>query len=160
MIPSILQINRKPRKKGEAGLPKISIEEAKVTSQGIEGDFNRYRTLRKNSDPDMALLILSDDIINQLNREGWPVLPGDLGENLTLTNIDYSSILPGQNYKIGNIQIMISFICDPCSYLEVLPYVGEIKLIDFIKTLKNRRGWYARVVRGGQIFAGDLVKII
>ena len=72
MIPSILQINRKPRKKGEAGLPKISIEEAKVTSQGIEGDFNRYRTLRKNSDPDMALLILSDDIINQLNREGWP----------------------------------------------------------------------------------------
>ena len=160
MIPSILQINRKPRKKGEAGLPKISIEEAKVTSQGIEGDFNRYRTLRKNSDPDMALLILSDDIINQLNREGWPVCPGDLGENLTLTNIDYSSILPGQNYKIGNIQIMISFICDPCSYLEVLPYVGEIKLIDFIKTLKNRRGWYARVVRGGQIFAGDLVKII
>ena len=160
MIPSILQINRKPRKKGEAGLPKISIEKAKVTSQGIEGDFNRYRTLRKNSDPDMALLILSDDIINQLNREGWPVLPGDLGENLTLTNIDYSSILPGQNYKIGNIQIMISFICDPCSYLEVLPYVGEIKLIDFIKTLKNRRGWYARVVRGGQIFAGDLVKII
>ena len=108
----------------------------------------------------MALLILSDDIINQLNREGWPVRPGDLGENLTLTNIDYSSILPGQNYKIGNIQIMISFICDPCSYLEVLPYVGEIKLIDFIKTLKNRRGWYARVVRGGQIFAGDLVKII
>ena len=105
-------------------------------------------------------ILLSEDIINQLNREGWPVCPGDLGENLTLTNIDYSSILPGQNYTIGNIEIMISFICDPCSYLEVLPYVGELKLIDFIKTLKNRRGWDARVVKEGQIFAGDLVNII
>ena len=42
--------------------------------------------------------------------------PGDLGENLTLSNINYSVIAPAQRY-VGEIEIEISFICDPCMTL-------------------------------------------
>ena len=160
MEPSVLQINKKLETKKEVGLPKISIDEAKVSLTGIDGDFNRFRSTKKNNDPKMALLVLTSDIINELNNEGWPIKPGDLGENLTLTDIDYRSLAPNQKYAIGSTKIEISFICDPCSNLKALPYVGKEKVNDFIKTLLNRRGWYAKVLKAGRIVKGDIVKKI
>ena len=160
MEPSVLQINRKPETKKEFGLPKYPVNEAKVSLMGIDGDFNRFRSTKKNNDPKMALLVLTSDIINELNYEGWPIKAGDLGENLTLTDIDYRSLAPNQKYAIGSTQIEISFICDPCSNLKALPYVGKEKVNDFIKTLLNRRGWYAKVLKAGRIVKGDIVKKI
>jgi len=157
MKPSVLQINKKSKTKTEVGLPKVPIDKADVTLMGINGDFNRFRSTKKDNDPKMALLVLTTDIINELNTEGWPIKPGDLGENLTLTDIDYRSLAPKQKYTIGSIQIEISFICDPCSNLKVLPYVGEVKINDFIKTLLKRRGWYAKVIKTGRIHKGDIV---
>ena len=157
MKPSVLQINKKSKTKTEAGLPKVPIDKADVTLMGIDGDFNRFRSTKKANDPKMALLVLTTDIINELNNEDWPIKPGDLGENLTLTDIDYRSLAPKQKYAIGSTQIEISFICDPCSNLTVLPYVGKGKIKDFIKILLNRRGWYAKVLKAGRISKGDIV---
>ena len=157
MNPSILQINKKPEIEGEVGLPKNSIEKAEITKYGIKGDFNRFRKNKKNNDPDMALLLLSSDIIDQLNTEGWPVKPGDLGENLTLINIKYDDLSPGKKYLIGSTEIEITFICDPCSNLKALPYVGNSRITEFINTLMKRRGWYAKVLKKGEIVKGDQV---
>ncbi len=79
----IYQLNRKPQTPGERGLPKLPVEEAMITFQGIEGDYNRYRSERKQNNPDWALLLMPLEMIMQLNREGWPVNPGDLGVNRT-----------------------------------------------------------------------------
>jgi MOSC domain-containing protein YiiM len=142
------------------GLPKIAVELANVTVSGIDGDYNRFRKKKKNNDPDMAIMILCTDILSQLNQEGWPAQPGDLGENLTLTGMDYASIETGQQYKIGDVTLEISIICDPCSNLYILPYVGNERGPAFIKTLMNRRGWYARVLTPGAIKSGDSVTIL
>ena len=42
--------------------------------------------------------------------------------------------------------------------LSVLPYVGEEKVNDFIKTLVRRRGWYAEVMQEGIIKKGDSIE--
>ena len=105
MDPFLFQINKKPKSKGKPGLPKIPTHNAQVTRDGVLGDYNNFRDTKKNNDPNMALMILSTDILQDLNDEGWPVKPGDLGENLTLSNIDYSVIAPAQKYKIGGIEI-------------------------------------------------------
>ena len=160
MDPILFQINQKPKSKGKPGLPKTPTDVAIVTDNGLEGDFNNFRNTKKDNDPNMALMILSYDIIKNLNIEGWPVKPGDLGENLTFSNIAYSKFLPSQQYKIGEIEIEISFICDPCSTLKHLPYIGNRKIKDFIKTLVGRRGWYAKVLKPGKIKKGDLLKKI
>jgi len=160
MSPSIFQINIKPDTPGEVGLPKMPIKSTIVTEWGLEGDYNRFRKKEKDNDRDMAVMIISTDILNALNNEGWPVKPGDLGENITLANIDYASMAPGQKYKIGSIELEISIICNPCSNLYKLSYVGEEKGPQFIKTLMNRRGWYARVLKTGQISAGDTVSLL
>ena len=157
MKTSIFQLNKKPETSEEVGLPKIKVEKAEITFEGINGDYNRFRKKKKNNDPDMALMILSTDVIDQLNLEGWPVEAGHLGENLTLTNINYNNLEPDQEYTIGShVKIKISFICDPCSNLKALPYVGENRKTEFIKTLMKRRGWYARVLKPGHLTAGDI----
>lgn len=160
MDPILFQINQKPKSKGKPGLPKTPTDVAIVTKNGLEGDFNNFRNTKKDNDPNMALMILSYDIIKNLNIEGWPVKPGDLGENLTFSNIAYSKFWPSQRYRIGEIEIEISFICDPCSTLKHLPYIGNRKIKDFIKTLVGRRGWYAKVLKPGKIKKGDLLKKI
>ena len=107
----------------------------------------------------MAVMILSTDVINALNSEGWPVSPGDLGENITLTNIDYSTLKLGDRLSIGEVTLEISLICDPCTNLNNLSYVGKDKSASFIKTLMKRRGWYARVLKAGEVTVGDTVAI-
>jgi len=157
---TVYQINVKPDTPGEAGLPKVSVPTTQVTAKGLDGDFNRFRVNKKQNDPDMAVMIISMDMLNDLNNEGWPVMPGDLGENLTLENINYRSIQPGQRYEVGKAEIEISIICDPCTNLSALTYVKKEKISEFIKTLMNRRGWYARVIKEGQVSSGDAVKLI
>ena len=134
-MPNVFQVNVKSETPGEVGLPKVSVTTTIITARGLDGDYNRFRLNKKQNDPDMAVMLISMDILNDLNNEGWPVMPGDLGENLTLENINYSSIQPGQKYEIGSAEIEISIICDPCTNLSALSYVKNEKVSEFIKTL-------------------------
>ena len=156
----VLQLNIKGKKIHEVGLPKKETKIGKIKFQGIEGDFNRFRFSKKGNDPNMALMILSTDIIKELNKEGWPVKPGDLGENLLIDNFNYTLLQPGQCYQVGSVKLKISIICAPCNNLKNLDYVGESKRLSFIKTLINRRGWYAKVLKEGIITKNDSFKII
>mgnify|MGYP006084036273 CR=1 FL=1 len=160
MTITISQINIKSNTPGQVGLPKMPVETVTITKAGVEGDYNRFRKEKKKNDPDMAVMLLSTDVIDALNSEGWPVNPGDLGENITLTNIDYSILKLGDRLNIGEVSLEISLICDPCTNLNNLPYVGKDKSTSFIKTLMKRRGWYARVLKVGKVTAGDSVTLV
>ena len=160
MNPAVYKLHQKPRIPKEAGLPKTSISSADVTHSGFKGDFNNFRFKKKDNDPNMAIMILCMDIIDDLNKEGWPVKPGDLGENITLIDLPYNMIKPKQRYQIGTATVEISLICDPCATLQVLSYVQKTNLKDFIKTLLKRRGWYAKVIEPGHIHIGDPVEIL
>ncbi|MEC7760254.1 MAG: MOSC domain-containing protein [Candidatus Neomarinimicrobiota bacterium] len=154
MSASVIQISVKPDTPGEVGLPKMPVDQVWVKKEGLEGDYNRAR-MKKGNDPDKAVMIISTDILDQLNQEGWPVKPGDVGENLTITNIDYKKIAAGQKYLIGEAEIEISFICEPCTNLYKLPYVGTQRGPEFMAAIMNRRGWYARVLKEGLVSVGN-----
>ena len=156
----IHQINLKPNRANEHGIPKTSVISAILSKSGIEGDYNNYRTIKKDQNPDMAVLVYPIETIHELNDEGWPIMPGDMGENFTISGIPHSHFSPNQQYQIGESLIEISFECDPCQNLSVLPYVGKTKINEFIKTLMHRRGWYARVLKEGLIVQDCIVKQI
>ena len=156
----IHQINVKPNRANEHGIPKTSVISAILSKSGIEGDYNNYRTIKKDQNPDMAVLVYPIETIHELNDEGWPIMPGDMGENFTISGIPHSHFSPNQQYQIGESLIEISFECDPCQNLSVLPYVGKTKINEFIKTLMHRRGWYARVLKEGLIIQNCIVKQI
>jgi MOSC domain-containing protein YiiM len=160
MAGRVFQLNIKPSTPGERGLPKRPVPSALVTTAGMEGDFNRWRHEKAEDNPDMALLIMALETLQELNGEGWPVEPGDIGENITTEGIPYDAFAPGRIYRVGEARVQISKRCDPCTNLYLLPYVGEQKGPRFLKVVKGRRGWYARVLSGGVVRRGDVVEEI
>ena len=156
----VIQINVKPDTPGEHGIPKVSVENGILAKDGFKGDYNNFRTEKRENNPDMAVLLFPVETIQELNDEGWPICPGDLGENLTITGISHSHFSPGQRFQIGEAIIEISFECDPCKNLSTLPYVGDEKINLFIKTLINRRGWFAKVIQSGMVNPGDSIRQI
>ena len=151
MTGRVYQINVKPKIPGEHGLPKHSTDSARVSFHGLDGDFNNYREEAMSGDPDQAVLILPLETVGDLNSEGWPVRPGDLGENLTIEGIEYDDFAPGSRYRVGGALIEVSKPCPPCAYLYSLPYVGQDKGPEFLRTMLNRRGWFARVIEEGEV---------
>ena len=157
----IYQLNLKPATSGERGLPKYPVAEARITLRGVEGDYNRYRAEKKHHRPEAALLIIPLEILRQLNLEGWPICPGDLGENITTLGLSYDSLAPGKKYQVGATVIEISEPCTPCINLQVLPYVGKERVTEFMRILAkptNRRGWYAKVLQEGRVQRGDALE--
>lgn len=149
---------------GEPSLPKFSEKEVEIYSGGCRGDFNffRFNNYRnvcekkgKQYDPEnRAVLIMSLDVLVKLNEEGWPVKPGDLGENL-LVDGKYKFFEKGAVYRVGNAVLELTYQATPCKKLSQLSYVGEEKVVNFIPTMINRRGWYAKVVQEGVVRQGD-----
>ena len=150
----IVRLQRKPKEGRGRGIPKRPVDELVITADGVEGDFNRWRTEKAGGDPDQAVLLLGEDVLGQLRTEGWPVNPGDLGENLLLAGLPPDALAPRARVRAGEVDLEISKPCDPCVVLYGLPYVGIEKGPAFVRTLRGRRGWFARVVRGGVLRVG------
>lgn len=156
----VLQMSVKPRVAGEYGLPKRPVDELRVTVEGAEGDYNSYRTRTLAGDPRQAILVVTDEVLRQLNAEGWPVGPGDLGENLTLGGVPEASLQPGTRIQLGEVALEVTLRCDPCTELHSLPYVGKERGAEFVKTMVDRRGWYARVLSPGTVRADTPVEVM
>jgi MOSC domain-containing protein YiiM len=157
---TVYRLHRKAEVPGERGLPKSAVPQVRVSASGVEGDYNRWRQEEKGGDPDYALLLLPLETIEQLNREGWPIRPGDLGENVTTKGVPYEALAPPRRVRLGSVVAQVSKACDPCDNLYRLPYVGAQKGPEFLRTTLHRRGWYARVIRPGEIRSGDPVELL
>ena len=86
--------------------------------------------------------------------------PGHIGENITTEGLPYDSFAPGNKYRIGEVIVQISKACPPCRYLHSVPYVGEEKGPEFVRTMSDRRGWYARVLQEGEIGQSDPIEML
>jgi MOSC domain-containing protein YiiM len=156
----VLRVNVKGRPTHGSGLGKHAVVTARLSAAGVAGDFNRYRHERLADDPDSAVLLLPMETIDQLNAEGWPVRAGDLGENLTVRGVPYASLAPGTVVRVGpEAVVQVSRACDPCDNLVELPYVGKERGAEFMRTMRGRRGWYARVLVPGRVAPGDVVAV-
>lgn len=154
---SIVRLSIKPHIAGEMGLPKQAVLSLRVTLDGAEGDYNRYRTEKLGGDRDQALLVVTQDLLAALASAGWPVHPGDLGENVTVSGIREAELRPGVRLQMGEVTVAITKPCDPCTELYTLPYVGEKRGPAFLEATSGRRGWYAKVLTPGEITAHSTV---
>lgn len=159
MTASVSRLSIKPRVPGEVGLPKHAVPVLRISPAGAEGDYNHFRATEQNGDPDQAMLLVTEDLLAQLNAAGWPVQPGDLGENLTLRGVPEADLKPGVRLDIGGTGIEVTKACDPCDNLYHLPYVGKERGPAFLKATVGKRGWYARVLAPGEIRTGASVRI-
>ena len=156
----VRRIGVKPKTPGERGLPKPEVDRVELRADGLDGDYNLYRQTTRSGDPEMAVLLLPEEVLDELNAEGWPVRPGDLGENFTTAGVPYDDLRPRTTVELGEAVVETSKPCEPCDNLFALPYVGAEKGPLFLRAMLHRRGWFARVVRPGTVRRGSAVRLV
>jgi MOSC domain-containing protein YiiM len=149
----IVQISVSP-----GGVPKLPVPAAEVTRAGVEGDG--HRDLEHHGGPDRAVCLFSLEQIQALQAEGHPVVPGALGENVTLEGIEWTRVTPGSRLQLGpDVMLEITRYTSPC--LNIRPSFSHG---DYSRVSEKRHpGWsrvYARVVATGRIAAGDAVRLL
>src|SRR5580765_2804876 len=117
------------------GVPKTSVFEALVTEHGIDGD--RQRDLRFHGGPDRAVVLFSLDLIRALQREGHPIAPGAIGENLTVSEIDWARLVPGAEVHLGEVHLLITKYTSPCEKIAGAFIAGDFTRV----SQKVRAGW-------------------
>ena len=135
----------------------MPVLEATVTESGIDGDGQR--DLKFHGGPERAISVYSIELIRALQAEGHPIAPGLVGENLTVSGVDWAAITPGAEIRIGGVRLLVTRYAAPCTNIRGA-FAGE----DFTRISHKRHpGWsrvYTRVLQGGTIRAGDTVEVV
>jgi MOSC domain-containing protein YiiM len=98
--------------------------------------------------------LYSVELYHDLITERILVKPGDFGENLTTSGIDYRALHVGDRMRVGEGCLLeITKVRVPCYKLtkfdERLP-----------KAILGRSGWMARVRTEGVVRAGDSIDVL
>lgn len=152
----------------QGGVPKLAVPEAWANPLGLEGDGHFHPQF--HGGPSKALLLVSLEDLETLRAEGFPVFPGALGENLTVSGIDFRKLRGGQRFVVGDAAIELSTLRIPCSALDAYnPDAGtpiQKRLYDALANAGNPAspvwamgGIYASVVQRGLIGTGATIAL-
>ncbi|MEO8126646.1 MAG: MOSC domain-containing protein [Bryobacteraceae bacterium] len=147
------------------GLPKFPVAEAVVHRLGIEGDAVAHPKF--HGGPLQALLLITEEGIEELKAKGYPLFPGAMGENITTRGLDRRQMRIGQRYRIGRIVVQLTKLRVPCAALHVYGpsikrevYDAAAKSGDPKTPVWGLSGFYASVSEGGVIQEHDIIKLL
>lgn len=150
----IHQLNIAPH----GGVPKMPIDAAVLTRVGIIGDAQAHPQFHGGAERAVCLYALAH--IEALQREGHPIYPGSVGENLTIAGLDWNVMQPGVRLTIGDkVVVEISSYTVPCRTIAGSFLAGEYKLIAQT-THPGESRVYARVLRGGRLAVGQEIRVL
>ncbi|MBS1912584.1 MAG: MOSC domain-containing protein [Bacteroidetes bacterium] len=139
------------------GVPKRGIFSAEVTETGIVGDAQR--DLEVHGGPMRALCIYSLEQLLALQREGHPIYPGSIGENVLTVGLDLGGAVEGDRIVLGDVEAEVTGYAAPCSNIADSFHEAAFTRI----SNKVNPGWsrlYLRILRAGIINVGDRVTLL
>jgi MOSC domain-containing protein YiiM len=149
----IFQLNR-----SRGGVPKLGVREAFLAGTGLEGD--KQSDLRFHGGPERALCLFPLELILELQAEGHPVFPGSIGENVTVSGLEWARISPGSRLALGDEALVeITSYTAPCKTIAASFTDGEFKRISQ-KVRPGDSRLYARVLRPGRLAVGHSVRLL
>ena len=138
------------------GVPKFSRAWAHVGVTGVDGDRQADRIFHGGRD--RAVCLYSLDLIEALQGEGHPIMPGTIGENLTLHGVSWTDIRADTRIEIGDVLLEVTKAASPCYKIA-----GSFRDGQFVRVSQRvHPGWsrfYARVLREGPVNVGDRVTV-
>ena len=139
------------------GVPKLAVRECAVNELGIVGDEHAFPDI--HGGPERALCLFSLERILELQAEGHSIFPGAVGENVTVSGIDWQQVVPGVQVSLGDeVLLEITSYTAPCNTIPAYFVDGKYQRI----AQKLHPGWsrvYARVLNGGKLRVGQVVKL-
>ena len=147
MPPTLVQINV-----SNGGMPKISVAEAKMSRDGVAGDWQNNR--KYHGGPDRAVCLFSQELYAWLaEQHGINLPPGSVGENFTTIGVDLQALNKGDRLRVGQCVIEITEVRVPCKSLlqwnSKLPHV-----------IKGHSGWVAKVIKEATVRPGDVIELL
>ena len=144
------------------GVPKSPVETVAIGNRGLAGD--RQKTRKHHGRVWQAVCLWSTEVIDALAAEGHPIGPGDAGENLTISGLDWPALVLGTRLRIGGsesergVLLELTDWAAPCSKIA-----GSFadRAFDRI-SVDTERGWaraYAKVLVDGTVSTGDRVTV-
>jgi MOSC domain-containing protein YiiM len=127
----------------------------RVEGVNLAGDDQADR--RVHGGPDKAVYLYAREDTAWWERElGRELGPGAFGENLTVEGVDVSGALIGERWRLGTVELEVCQPRFPCFKLG-LRFDDPQMLKRFARA--GRPGAYLRIVREGEIGAGDAIEV-
>jgi MOSC domain-containing protein YiiM len=149
---SIVSLNVSP-----GGVPKLPIAQARVTGRGMEGDRQAHRQV--HGGPDRALCIFAMEEIEAMQADGHPIVPGSIGENVTVRGLDWSKVEPGVRLRLGEVEVYITKFTTPCKQIREAFADHDYRRVSQ-DHCPGRSRVYARVMKPGTLHVGDEVEVV
>jgi MOSC domain-containing protein YiiM len=138
------------------GVPKLPVDGATITTAGVDGD--RHHDHLHHGGPERAVSIYAVEVIAALAAEGHPIRPGTAGENLTVSGLRWSEVVPGAELTVGPVRLLVTSYTTPCHKIAASFSDGEFARISQ-KLHPGSSRVYARVLAGGEVRVGDEVRL-
>jgi MOSC domain-containing protein YiiM len=142
-----------------------------VAGHGVEGDAHGGATVQHRSrvakDPTQPNLrqvhLLHEELLAEASAAGHPVLPGQLGENITTRGIDLLGLSTGTRLQLGDSAIVeITGLRNPCHQIEDFRagLLGILLLKDAEGRWVRKAGVMGVVLRSGVVAAGSPIAVL
>lgn len=124
-------------------VPEIFIKEG----YGVDGDAHADDSTHRQ------VSLLAVESIEKMREKGFDLRPGDFAENITTRGIDLASLPVGTRIMPGDEAVLeMTQIGKEChAACAIRQQVGDC--------IMPREGVFARVIRGGTVRAGDVIRI-
>ena len=133
----VVAIWRAPKRR----VPMEPLREARVLDDGIDGCAHARKGKRS------VLFVALEDL------DALGVEPGQVRENFTVRGAAVMSWPVGQRVAAGGAEFEITMVCEPCHLMdEIRPGLQ--------RELEGRRGMLARVLKAGEVRAGDELRLL
>jgi MOSC domain-containing protein YiiM len=140
----------------KGGVPKLPVLQARVDRTGMLGDAVKHTKI--HGGPLRALCLFSADVLEALQREGHPVEPGMIGENVLVRGLDWAvDMTIGARWQLGGtLMIEVTDFTEPCKSIAGAFAAGKFRRAKQALYPGSSRV-YARVLIPGDIAVGDAV---
>ena len=92
-------------------------------------------------------------LMDRETLDDFELAPGIVRENVTTEGLDVNGLEIGQRLQIGEAELQVSAVCDPCEQIEALRPGLQA-------AMQGKRGMLCRVVRGGLLRRGAEIVVI
>ncbi|MEU4774810.1 MOSC domain-containing protein [Micromonospora sp. NPDC023644] len=142
---------------GRSGIDKRPVDgPVLLRADGVAGDFIGERA--HHGGPEQAVYAYAEEDASWWAGEiGRGIRPGGFGENLTTYAVDVTGAVIGEQWAVGSALLQVTKPRTPCT-----TFAGFWGVPDLIRrfTVRATPGAYLRVLREGEVGAGDPVEVV
>ena len=137
------------------GVPKPSVESIEVKTLGIKDEIIRDK--KHHGGADKAVCLLTQDVLQQLQDDGHPIVGGSTGENI-LIDVPFDSLRPGIQIEFREVKLEITMAASPCKT------IGDSFINQNFNAISDKKypgitRWYARVLVEGTVHQNEQLTI-